>query len=195
MLAIRSGVDRELRQRPRRRLAIAAAVAGVLLVIGIATAPRWRIGGASAPIAGAPLKPARDTLMVLDDGSTVQPLSETARVEPVENGTTKQALRLASGSARFEVTPRQKRSFEVRALDVTVSVLGTAFVVAIEGSAVRVQVEHGRVRVTWPGGTRELSGGEQAAFDAPKAATSVEALAPAPVPEPSAQRPPPLPSW
>jgi transmembrane sensor len=196
MQEIRRAVDRERRQRPRRRALALAAVVGALLVIGGLTAERWQLGGASAPIAAPALKTPHNALLVLDDGSTVQPLSEGAKVEPLEASAAKQSVRLTAGKARFEVKPREKRNFEVHAGAVTVAVLGTSFVVAIESSGVHVQVEHGHVRVSWAGGTRDLRGGEQAIFDSAKAAvpTNLDPT-PAPAPEPSAQRPPTQPSW
>jgi transmembrane sensor len=195
MQEIRSAVDHELRQKPRRRALALAAAVGALLVIGGLTAERWQLGGAPAAVAAPALKPSHNALLVLDDGSTVQPLSKGAKVEPLEASATKQSVRLTAGKARFEVKPREKRNFEVRAGAVTVAVLGTSFVVAIEASEVHVQVEHGHVRVSWAGGTRELRGGEQAIFDSAKAAvpTNLDPT-PTPAPEPSAQRPP-QPSW
>jgi transmembrane sensor len=196
MQVIRSAVDHELRQRPRRRALALAAVVGALLVIGGLTEERWQLGGASAPVAAPALKTPHNALLVLDDGSTVQPLSEGAKVERLEASATKQSMRLTAGKARFEVKPREKRNFEVRAGAVTVVVLGTSFVVAIESSGVHVQVERGHVRVSWAGGTRDLRGGEQAIFDSAEAAvpTNLDPT-PTPAPEPSAQRPPAQPSW
>jgi transmembrane sensor len=196
MLGIRSAVDRELRQRPRRRAIAIAGVVGVLLVIGGLTAERWQLSGTSSYIAGPALKTPHKAPLVLDDGSTVQPLSESSKVEALESSDAKQSVRLAAGKARFEVKPREKRHFEVQAGTITVTVLGTAFVVAIEAAGVSVLVEHGHVRVTWAGGTRDLRGGEQATFDAAKAVVPTNLdPAPAPAPEPSAQRLPPPPSW
>ena len=196
MQEIRSAVDRELHQRPRRRAVMIAAVVGVLLLIGGVTAPRWQLRGSSSPVAAPALKAPNGAPVVLDDGSTVQPLGEAAKVEAIESSATKQSVRLTAGKARFLVKPREKRNFEVRAAGVTVTVLGTSFVVAIEPSGVHVQVERGHVRVSWAGGTRDLHGGEQGTFDGAEATTPTNLdPTPAPAPEQSAQRSPLSPSW
>ena len=59
---------------------------------------------------------------------------------------------VVSGGARFDVVPNHERTFEVHAGDVTVRVLGTAFVVERTFAGAHVSVERGRVRVSWPGG-------------------------------------------
>src|SRR6187402_1291138 len=66
---------------------------------------------------------------------------------------------VVSGSARFDVVPNHSRTFEVHAGDVTVRVLGTAFVVERSGNGAHVMVERGRVRVSWSGGETELGEG------------------------------------
>ncbi|HEX6766693.1 MAG TPA: FecR domain-containing protein, partial [Polyangiaceae bacterium] len=73
-------------------------------------------------------------------------------------------LKLESGSAKFSVTPDATRPFRVLARNVTVTVLGTIFDVAIEATGVRVSVERGRVRVDSGTASRELSPGETALF-------------------------------
>src|SRR5688572_8476214 len=152
MQAIRDGVQGELVSQGRRR-AVAMVCAGLaLLVLAGFAAQRLRIAPQAADlVAHGPTRPLAPAPLVLDDGSRVEPLENDARIETLESSPAKQAVRLAAGRARFDVTPRQKRSFEVQARDVTISVLGTAFVVAIEGGGVNVQVEHGHVRVSWPG--------------------------------------------
>jgi transmembrane sensor len=90
---------------------------------------------------------------------------------------------VVSGRARFDVVPNHARTFEVHAGDVSVRVLGTAFVVERAGSGARVSVERGRVRVAWPGGEVLLGVGEAGEFPPPQAtpepppsAVPVEAL-------------------
>jgi transmembrane sensor len=91
---------------------------------------------------------------------------------------------VVSGSARFDVVPNHARSFEVHAGDVTVRVVGTAFVVERSGSGAHVSVERGRVRVSWPGGEALLGVGEGGEFPpvAAVAAAEVADASAAPVP-------------
>ena len=132
------------------------------------------------------------SLFQLPDGSSVSARSSDARVQPVEVTERGVTLKLESGSAKFSVTPDPARPFRVLARDVTVTVLGTVFDVAIEATGVRVSVERGRVRVDSSSTSRELSPGETALF--------VDGLA-APVPTPTAAAPaaapqaPSAPSW
>jgi transmembrane sensor len=89
--------------------------------------------------------------------------------------------------------PNHARTFEVHAGDVSVRVLGTAFVVERLGSSARVSVERGRVRVAWPGGEELLGVGEAGEFPPPPAPPAPPASAlPAEAPEsepPSAEPP------
>ncbi len=83
---------------------------------------------------------------------------------------------VVSGSARFDVVPNHARTFEVHAGDVSIRVLGTAFIVERSGSGAHVSVERGRVRVIWSGGEALLGVGEAGEFP-PASALSVSAPA------------------
>jgi transmembrane sensor len=111
-------------------------------------------------------------LLQLTDGTHVTGVSANARVEPLEISEHLVTLRLLAGSAHFDVAHRKDRPFRVRAGDVTVTVLGTAFTVELTGEAVRVHVDRGRVDVAWTGTHRELAAGEEllAPSKAPQAA-------------------------
>jgi transmembrane sensor len=89
---------------------------------------------------------------------------------------------VVSGSARFDVVPNQARTFEVHAGDVTVRVLGTAFVVERSGAGAHVSVERGRVRVAWPGGEAVLGVGETGQFPPVSAAAEFADASASPVP-------------
>ncbi len=92
------------------------------------------------------------------------------------------------GRARFDVVPNHARTFEVHAGDVSVRVLGTAFVVERVGSSARVSVERGRVRVAWPGGEELLGVGEAGEFPPPQATPAPPPSA-VPVEAPSVETP------
>ncbi|MEM1349888.1 MAG: FecR domain-containing protein [Myxococcota bacterium] len=70
---------------------------------------------------------------------------------------------MTRGKARFDVVPNPKRTFEVRAGDVRVEVLGTSFDVTYEVGRVSVDVAHGRVRVVAPDEEYVLTAGERVA--------------------------------
>ena len=74
---------------------------------------------------------------------------------------------LIAGQASFDVVPRPERLFRVEAGAVVIEVLGTAFSVERRGVFSLVTVTRGRVRVSWPGGTRELPAGSEGLFPPP----------------------------
>jgi RNA polymerase sigma factor (sigma-70 family) len=89
----------------------------------------------------------------LPDGSTLT-LDASSRAELAYYATRRQ-VRLLAGSAFFAVARDTERPFTVEAGDVCITVLGTRFEVALEGDAVLVAVDAGRV------GVRDGSGATQ----------------------------------
>ena len=63
------------------------------------------------------------------------------------------------GRGQFQVTPRPKRAFSVRAGDVTVTVVGTVFTVERIADRVGVAVQRGTVRVDWGAGSALVTAG------------------------------------
>ena len=92
------------------------------------------------------------------------PIEAGSVVSVVEDSPFRVVLELGRGRAGFDVVPSPKRNFVVRAGDVTVTVLGTAFTVERVADRVGVTVERGTVRVDWSVGTRQLNIGESGWF-------------------------------
>jgi transmembrane sensor len=157
------------RQRQRRQASWAAAGLCALLLVSFA-AFRARdqalLGERSA---------ASDTLQT-QDGSLATRLSAETELRLEHDARDEVALALVRGKGHFKVTPNKHRRYRVRAGEVEVQVLGTAFEVERLGARSRVRVEHGVVRVSWPGGERVLHAGEQGVFPQQPlaAATSVQ---------------------
>jgi hypothetical protein len=89
------------------------------------------------------------------------------------------------GHVAFAVPKREGRPrFRVVAGRAKVEVVGTRFTVSRSGEAVRVRVEHGRVRVTADGESRELADGEHweagSRREAPRREAPVEVATPKP---------------
>jgi transmembrane sensor len=145
-------------QRRRQRLALGAALGvAVLVALGVV----W-LRAPAQPVA---------TLVTRDsgslrfaDGSRVDLTSGSSMVEVGLVSPSYTELVLESGSARFDVTPNPERRFAVRAGNTRIEVLGTRFTVEREAPRVRVAVDHGRVRVIWPGGEALLGAGEAGWF-------------------------------
>ena len=157
---VRARLDRAIVRRKRRQVVATAASALLMLVAALVFWSRG-VGPDKSLTRVAARATAALPLLHFEDGSTVTAASTDARAEPIEVGPELVSTRLTAGAARFSVTPNPKRLFRVMARDVTVTVLGTIFTVAIEPTDVRVRVERGRVRVAWPAGEHELTVGEE----------------------------------
>jgi transmembrane sensor len=191
-------VQRVLVRRHRRRRQLRqGAVASLALVVICGSYVGWqRIPGTSrgrdeavavAPSA-SPASPAAtpsveqgERILRLGDGSVVTLLTAATVVHRVAEEPHRIRLELASGSARFSVSKRPERLFQVAAGVALVEVLGTEFTVERLGEGARVLVHHGRVRVSGAGQERVLVDGES--IQVPPAA---EAHAPAAAAEPAA---------
>jgi transmembrane sensor len=163
-IRVRVGIEHTRKTRARRRATLAATGA-LALVAALVFFVGFRGPLHEPRVASAPAKVEPASLFQLVDGSVVSARSSDARVQPVEVSARGVTLKLESGAAKFSVTPNPARPFRVLARNVTVTVLGTIFDVAFEGSAVRVSVERGRVRVETGSLTRELTPGESALFE------------------------------
>src|SRR5262245_39122796 len=98
-------------------------------------------GDDNAPTAAQPGWGATSSLEFADGSRSL--LSEHAKVQVVKDAAEHVAVRQSAGRVRYEVAPRQERRFEVRVRNVTVTVVGTVFDVALEGDKVLVSVERG----------------------------------------------------
>ncbi len=193
-----AGVRRR-QQRARQRVWIGGgALLTLMLLAVIAVWQRPETAPGAAPQAVVPNREA--PLLVLDDGSEVTRLSADTRLSEVERGPHAIRLRLEQGAAKFRVTRRPERVFEVLTADVSVRVLGTAFSVERRDDSVVVSVERGRVAVAWPGNAIELGPGEQHIVPQDGDVDGQEMAEPLPAPTSSAIRrtPPPRvtrPDW
>jgi FecR protein len=167
----------EIRRRAKlaeqRRTLLAAS--GALLVVlcgGLLLGQRF--------LASSPLPDAQPSLLAspLPDGSRMVVLSGDP-VRLIHVSKDNMSLEVTRGRVRFEVTKRPTRSFEVRAGDVRVHVVGTVFEVSRDNDNVKVEVFEGRVRVLrLDQQERLLSAGEAMtlpAFDVPFADDAVGA--------------------
>lgn len=149
-----------LRERRRQRLRILALAAALPL---FALAGYW--AGRGPPpqrleVVGDRIAAHQEaSQFTLRDGSSVEAGPDTAvtlsRLEEQEIG-----LTLSRGRARFQVSKRPERRFQVRVADVTVTVVGTRFVVRSEEEQVEVQVEEGVVEIEHHGHRSTLKAGQ-----------------------------------
>jgi len=153
----------------RRRLPVflAAVIAfSVLAAIGVARISRpaavlETANGARAIRYGEPVRSddQAGTVMVLADGSRVEMRAHTdLSLERVENGV---AIELKNGDVLVNAAKQRRQHLYVRTRDVTVSVVGTVFLVSAEEKGSRVAVIEGEVRVRQGKTEHRLRRGEE----------------------------------
>ncbi|MFC4313758.1 FecR family protein [Steroidobacter flavus] len=140
--------------------ALAASVAAFALVFWF-QAP----GIVDRALADKSVAPGQQASVPLADGSTAYLDGDTA-IDVDFNGDARR-VNLVRGRAWFDVQHDSSRPFFVRAGDVDVRVVGTAFAVERRGSAVVVTVERGKVAVADKklGTAAQLSPGQQLVLD------------------------------
>jgi transmembrane sensor len=166
-----SASRRVLQRRRRRALTIgllslsACALLGGSLALRSADGPHHarsaQLARVAAPVVRSGEQPRAS--IAFADGSFAEPHGAASTLATEELSPSRVRVRLVGG-ARFEVTPRASRTFEVHTQQLVVRVLGTAFSIDPEGSRTRVQVERGRVQVSWREGSAILGAGELGTF-------------------------------
>ncbi|AKF09104.1 FecR family protein [Sandaracinus amylolyticus] len=176
------------RRRTLARGALGAGVvafaAGFLLILGVRHTP----AATHEPGAIAHATPGEGHgVLRFAEGSVATPLDASSELVVASVRDDEIVVDVVRGGGRFEVTPGLPRRFRVRAGEVVVTVLGTVFTVRREGAGASVEVERGRVQVSWePDGSAVLGAGESDAFPRAMATVTVASeptSAPAPVVE------------
>jgi transmembrane sensor len=178
-------LERRLARRKAVRRGLTVAAVSSVLLLGL-----WL--GRDQLGLNPPVQLADAMRVDTQDGSEARGLDGESALVLERDAPEEVALALVRGKGHFAVKPNKKRRYRVRAGEVEVEVLGTAFVVerlsARERERARVHVEHGVVKVSWPGGSTTLRAGEQGVFPPAPAPVSAQAEA-APAQEPSANEP------
>lgn len=146
----------------RRRIA-GIAVAAACVAFFALSAPSLMLRLQADHLTGT----AESRVITLADGSTVTLGADSAIAATV--GGHERSVTLLAGEAFFEVRRDAARPFTVKAGEVTVAVLGTAFDVQLTASTTTVQLEHGSVDVGYSregtGGNAHLAPGEMMRVD------------------------------
>ena len=150
------------RAHPARRAIAAALVAAVLGVGGLGvhvlTGPK--------PLATQSFRTAvgQQATVTLPDGSVVTLNTDT--VVRTRSDADKRLVYLDKGQAFFKVAKDRRHPFVVNAAGRTVTALGTAFDVRVEGGALKVVLVEGKVRVesVHPAGEARRAGGQASAL-------------------------------
>lgn len=163
----------------RRRWAVAAIAAGLLIALGVGTDLPQRLDvnlRADAATATGEIRQ-----LDLPDGSTVQLNTDSAiAVDFSPDGTGPRRVRLLRGEAAFEVVKDPDRPFRVAAADGVSRVLGTVFTVRMSSRGISVTLLEGRVAVSANGGGQEtvLSPNQRVRYDGRHGLGAVEAVDP-----------------
>ncbi len=139
-------------------------------------APTATFAGATLPTSAASEahSGAAPSVLALTDGSKAH-LQPGAEVQALEQSTKLVRLMQPRGVVRYEVKPDAERPFSINAQGVEVRVIGTVFTVAVEGDAVRVSVERGRVAVRSGSRAVELAPGENVRLSTNDSSTPAKA--------------------
>ena len=151
-------VERDLGVRRRWRAMRRTVLAALVLITLGSGGLVWLRGRADRPAPSL----ASDRGLRFADGSRAQPLDVHGELRLI--ATEPPTVELVRGGARFDVVHEKRRTFRVRAGQVTVEVLGTQFVVEESGARVWVAVESGAVRVRWGSSERVLTDGQGGLF-------------------------------
>lgn len=127
----------------RRSLAMAAAL--LVVCAAVLSYPALRLQMAADLVTGT----AETRTMTLEDGSVARLDARSAVAVNYTAG--QREVVLLEGNAFFEVVPSTERPFVVRAADVAVTVVGTAFAVQTNARQISVSVQSGVVRVASSG--------------------------------------------
>ena len=163
----------------RRRWAVAAIAAGLLIAVGVgADLPQRLDANVRADAATATGEIRR---LDLPDGSTVQLNTDSAiAIHFGPDGIGARGVRLLRGEAAFEIAKDPDRPFMVAAGDGVSRVLGTVFTVRMSSRGASVTLLEGRVAVSVNGGGQEtvLSPNQRVRYDGRRGLGAVEAVDP-----------------
>ncbi len=148
-LIARASARRQRRKARRNALAFGAAVALITTTLAVAVSRMRSSDSGAAATHQGPALPTASGVLLLADGSRAVSLDSSTQISLIEEHSDRVALSLSRGRGYFDVTRRPTRTLVVRAGDVTITVLGTAFTVERVADRVGVSVERGVVRVEW----------------------------------------------
>jgi transmembrane sensor len=162
------------RKRVLRGALTAGALASVMAVGGVAL--RWHHVRSSATSSTAPTAHlASHDSIKLREGSQIEIDPDKSEIRVVEESPSHVRVDVVRGSGRYSVVPNPERSFEVRSGTVTVTVVGTEFLVEQRAEGTWVEVFRGKVRVAWATDQAFLAAGESGIFPPSHSATALPA--------------------
>jgi uncharacterized protein (TIGR03435 family) len=150
----------------RRQWNVAMAFAGIAVMVTVLSVTLWQTINVDVVVSPVVFRSNSDgTVMTLADGSRIEMREGSeGSVEPVQDGL---RIRLKSGSIIVTAAKQAAgRHLYVETRDVTVSVIGTVFLVKADDKGSRVAVIQGEVNVQQGTVQKNLRSGEQASSSA-----------------------------
>jgi len=153
--------------RRKRALRIALTTASMAVAVSLAVVVlRWNHLRSNVSIRTEIASHVERSSIKLHEGSEIELDRGTSEVRVVEESPSRVQVDVVRGSGRYSVVPNPARRFEVRSGAVTVTVVGTEFVVEQRAENTWVEVSRGTVRVSWAGGEALVVAGESGLFPA-----------------------------
>ncbi|HEX9294379.1 MAG TPA: FecR domain-containing protein [Polyangiaceae bacterium] len=161
----------------RRAWRVALAVGTLASAVAVIVAVRWTHVRSSAPVSTDSAMQVLRNPITLREGSEIALGPAHSEVRVLEESPSRVRVDVVKGSGRYSVVPNAERTFEVRSGLVTVTVVGTEFVVEQRGEETWVEVSRGKVRVSWGSEQTFLGAGESGIFPRPSVTTESPASA------------------
>jgi transmembrane sensor len=157
------------RKRAWRAAALSATLASVVCVVAVVALRSNRVpmsasSSSDAPTDLAPRNPASRSTIHLADGSEIEVDPATSEIRVIEESAARVRVEVVRGTSRYSVVPNPDRTFDVHCGPVTVTVVGTEFVVERRAETTWVEVLHGKVKVSWSDDHAFLVAGESGTF-------------------------------
>lgn len=169
--------------RPRAREIAFAAAALACIALALSGGYAWLHSSKTERLSSVATRNGAAERWQLRDGSRIVLETPSTVISKQHESSTDVLFQLSAGSAHFDVAHRPERAFRVQAGPVRVEVMGTEFRIEKQEARAVVSVLRGRVRVSWPTGSRVLTAGESDVFPpltAPASSAEHGPSAPAP---------------
>jgi transmembrane sensor len=163
------------RRKRAWRAAIASATFASMVGVTVLAVRGSRVPMSAISTNDAPPTLAARSAIHLGDGSEIEADPATSEIRVVEENASRVRVDVVRGTSRYSVVPNPDRAFEVRSGSVTVTVVGTEFIVERRAETTWVEVMRGKVSVSWGDDHAFLASGESGIF--PRGSAAEEGVA------------------
>jgi transmembrane sensor len=159
-----ASVHARLDRRKRAWSATLAATAFAVVCIAVLALRGSRVTANAPSSSEALTQLATRSAIRLGDGSEIETDPITSEVRVLEESPSLVSVEVVRGRSRYTVAPDADRLFVVHAGSVTITVIGTQFVVERRAETTWVEVARGKVSVSWDNDRVFLEAGESGTF-------------------------------